>query len=125
MAFGHGIKATLKLNSVDLTGTLESASMDLQRELAELKLLGEDSVLRLAGLRNCTFSCNGAWDTTADAAIHTAWDGDISVACEFSPNGTIKYTVNVFVNSYNVSAGSGDKVTYTLGLSSDGDVARA
>ena len=125
MAFGHGIAATLSVGGTALEGYLENASMDLARELAEIKVFDSDSVARVAGLRNCTFTAGGPYDPTCDAALFAAWDGAAAVAVIFKPQSTVTYTVDCFVASYNVAAGSGDKVTWTVNLSSDGDVARA
>lgn len=126
MAFKHGIEATLSVGGTALAGYAESATMDLQRELSEIRTWGANSVQRVAGLKNITFTHNGAWDATADSALYTAWNGAAAVAVAFSPDaGTTTYTVNCWVASYSVTAGSGDKVTYTVSLSSSGDVSRA
>lgn len=126
MAFVHGVEATLSIGGTAFAGYIESTTMDLQRELAEIRTWGANSVQRIAGLRNITFSSNGAWDATADAALYNAWNGAADVAIIFSPDaGTTTYTVDCWVASYGVTSGSGDKASWTASLSSNGDVVRA
>lgn len=125
MAFNHGIKATLSVAGTALAGTLKSANADFQRDLAELALMGEDSKLRLPGLRDCSFTADGAFDPTIDAALWAAYDGEVAVAVVFSPNGTVTYTANAFISSYKLAASSTSEATYNVALSGDGDVARA
>jgi len=121
----HGLNANLKIGSLQIEGTLDSANMDLQRELAEARHMGDASVIRLPGLRSCTFTGEGDFDSTIDAALYAAWNGNTSVAAIFSPDGTITYTANVCVSSYQISATSNGMVRMTVNLSSDGDVVRS
>ena len=121
----HGINATLSIaGGTAIEGILDNASMDLQREIAEARHMGDDSVRRLAGLRSCQFTAEGDWDDTIDAALYNAWDGAASAAAVFSPDGVVTYTVNVCVASYQVRAASNGLVRITVNLSSDGDVER-
>lgn len=125
MAFSHGVKAKLKVGTLQLEGYAESASMDLRRELAEIRVLDSTAVERVAGLRDVTFTADGPFDPTADAALYAAWNGDTAAAIEFKPDGTVVYTSDAFVESYNISSPSGDKSTYTVNLSGTGGVSRA
>ena len=121
----HGIDATLSIaGGTAIEGTLDNASMDLRREIAEARHMGDDSVRRLAGLRDCQFTAEGEWDDTIDAALYNAWDGAASAAAVFSPDGVVNYTVNVRVANYQVRAASNGLVRITVNLSSDGDVVR-
>ena len=126
MAPVHGLDATLKLGSDQIEGVLDSVNMDLQREIAEARHMGETSVIRLAGLRSCTFSAEGDFDATIDAALYAAWNGDTAVEVIFLPDGTTPptYTVDVFVGSYGLRAASNGMVRLTVNLSSTGDVVR-
>jgi len=124
--FVHGIAARLTVGAGgSLAGVLESADMDLQRELAEIKALGGTNIARVAGLRNTVLSGAGAWDATVDALLWTAYDGAAAVAVEFTPDGTIDYTMNAWISSYKVSAASNGKVSFSISLAADGDVGRA
>lgn len=125
MAFGHGINANLSIGGTAIEGYLESQSMDLRKELAEMRPLGGTAVQRVAGLEDCTFTADGGWDTTLDALLFNAWRAGTAVATVFSPNGVINYTVNSIVESYNVNATSGDKTGFTVNLSGSGVVSRA
>jgi hypothetical protein len=121
----HGINATLSINAgTAIEGILDSASMDLRREIAEARHMGDDSIRRLAGLRDCQFTAEGDFDDTIDAALFTAWDGATSAEAVFSPDGTVTYTVDVWVTSYQIRAASNGLVRVTVNLSSDGDVAQ-
>jgi hypothetical protein len=121
----HGLKATLKLGATQLEGTLDSIGMDLQREVAEARHMGDKAVLRLAGLRSCTFSAEGDYDATIDAALYTAWDGDAAVEAIYSPDGTVTYTIDVVVGGYSHRAASNGMVRITVALSSSGEMVRA
>lgn len=124
MAFSHGVKATLQVEATNLEGYAESTSMDLRRELAEIRVLDSAAVQRLAGLRDVTFTAEGPFDPTADAALFAAWNGDTPVTVTYKPDGAVTYTANCLVESYNISASSGDKCTYSVNLSGTGAVSR-
>jgi hypothetical protein len=99
--------------------------MDLQRELAEVRHFGDPAVLRLPGLRSCTFTAEGDYDATVDAALFAAWNGSTAVSAVFRPDGVVTYTVNVFVASYSLRPASNGMTRVTVNLSSTGNVARA
>ena len=122
----HGINATLSIGGTPIAGTLDSANMDLAREIAEARHMGDDSVIRLPGLRSCTFTAEGDFDATIDAALFAAWDGDAAVEVIYLPDGTTPptYTVDVFVASYGLRAASNGMVRLTVNLSSTGDLVR-
>lgn len=125
MAPTHGLKATLSLGSTPIEGTLDSVSMDLAREMAEARHLGDTSVIRLPGLRSCTFTAEGEFDSVIDAKLWTAYNGDTPVKVQFSPDGVTTYTVDVFVSNYSLRAASNAMSRLTVNLTSTGDVARA
>ncbi len=123
----HGINADVKLGNTQIEGYLETAEMNLQRELAELRHLGATAVARLAGLQNCTFTGEGDYDETSlAAALWSAWDGDTAVSVEFKPTGAAspKYTFSAFIESYTVRAAANAAVRFTINLSSDGAISR-
>lgn len=123
--FVHGVDCNLSVGGTAIEGTLSSASMDLARALAEIKSMGGGNVTRVAGLKDVTFTANGDYDATIDAVLFAAWDGAAAVEIIFEPNGTVTYTVNCWIASYNISGNSDSQVTYTVNLSGSGDVARA
>ncbi len=122
----HGTKATLSVASTALEGYVETTEMNLQRELAELRHLGGTAVGRLAGLRNCTFTAEGDYDSTIDAALYTAWSGAAAVAVAFKPAGTggATYSMNAWIESYTVRAAANAAVRFTINLSSDGTISK-
>jgi hypothetical protein len=87
--------------------------------------MGDSSVLRLPGLRSCTFSAEGDYDATIDAALYAAWNGDVAVEAIYSPDGTVTYTVDVVVGGYSHRAASNGMSRITVAMSSSGDLARA
>lgn len=126
MAFKHGIEATLKIGTTQFEGYIENTGMNLERELAEIRTLSGAAVQRVAGLRNITFTADGAWDATADAALYALWNGSATGSVVFSPDGgTTTYTCNCWLGTYAITAGSGDKVGWSIDLASDGTVTRA
>ena len=126
MAFKHGIDATLSVAGSALTAYIESATMDLKRELAEIRVWGANSVQRVAGLKDAGFSVSGPYEATADLALYNAWTGAASVAIVYSPDGgTTTYTISCWVSQYSPTTGSGDAGRWSATLVSTGDVSRA
>jgi hypothetical protein len=83
-------------------------------------------VIRVEGLRNCTFTASGAWEETIDAALFDAWDADEDpVDVAFQPDGAVTYAFDAFISSYSQSHSSSDKSSFSINLSSSGDVSRA
>ena len=124
--FVHGTSATLSVGGTALAGVLESATMDLAREIAEFRVWGGAFIQRLAGLKDCKFTANGAWDVTIDAAIYAAFIAATPVEMIFLPDGITPatYTVTGWITSYGITAPSADKVSWTLGWSASGAVVR-
>lgn len=122
----HGINAKLKVGTTQIEGTLDSVNMDLAREIAEARHMGDSSVIRLPGLRSATFTAEGDFDATIDTALYNAWNGETASSVTFLPDGTTPptYTVDAFVVSYGLRAASNGMVRLTVNLSSTGDVVR-
>lgn len=126
MAFKHGIQARLSIGGVEFCGYVENTGMSLERELAEIRTLCAEAVQRVAGLRNITFTADGAWDAVADAALFALWDGSATAEIVFSPDeGDTTYTCDCWLGTYAITAGSGDKIGWSVDLASDGVVVRA
>jgi len=121
--FGHGIAATLSIGSA-FGGYIESASMDLSRELAEIKVLTSTAIARVAGLQDCKFTSDGDYDQTADGLLWAALTSSAPTAVIFKPQATTAFTVNCWIESYSIAATSGDKVTFTVALSGAGTLSR-
>jgi len=126
MAFKHGIDATLSIAGAASAAYIESATMDLKRELAEIRVWGANSVARVAGLKDAGFSVSGPYEETIDLALYNAWAGAAAVAIVYSPDGgTTTYTISCWVSQYSPTTGSGDAGRWSATLVSTGDVARA
>ncbi len=126
MAFQHGIKAELALTTpaLTLTGIIEDGSMNITRELAEIKVWGADSVERVPGLYSVDFTINGAWDTVIDAALFSAALSATPLVLQFKPDGVIIYNMSCYISVYNQSHSSTNKSSYSITLQSTGDLTR-
>lgn len=125
MAFKHGIAAKLSIGGVAFEGYLSSAEMTLTRESGDIRVLGETDVVRVLGLRDCTFTANGAFDATADAAIYAGWNGSADVAVVFKPDGVVTYTAQAIIPEYRVTTPSNGAGTWSVNISADGGVVRS
>lgn len=124
MAFSHGIEATLKIGVTQFDGYVEGIDAAFARELAEIRTLGATAVQRVAGLEDFSFTANGPFDATADAALYAAFHGSAPVAVAFKPDGVVTYSVNCWVPEYSVSTGSNAAATWSVRLASSGDMTR-
>lgn len=124
MAFSHGSKAYLELDnasgsSINITPYLNDASMSKELETAEVTTFGKTAKVYIQGLQDATISAEGDWDPALDAII-----GDLAAQATrtfiFGPagntSGFIKYTGECIITSYEVSAGVGDALTFSLEL---------
>lgn len=126
MAFKHGIDATLSIAGSAAAAYIESTTMDLKRELAEIRTWGANSVARVAGLKDAGFSASGPYDAAVDLLLYTAWAAATATAIVYSPDGgTTTYTISCWVSQYSPTTGSGDAGRWSATLVSTGDVARA
>lgn len=129
MAFSHGKDATLSVDGSDISAYTDNVSFSRDLDTAEVTAFGDDDKEFLGGLRGATLTASGSYDNTSstgsDAVLHGAFDG-ATVAWSYSPDGgTVTYSGNAFVTSYQVSAPVSDKVSWSASLTISGSVTRA
>jgi len=113
MAFVHGKAAVFWYD--DSGGTLRNMStyiknvnFSLTADSAETTTLSKNSKTFLAGLKNCTISVDGFFDSTAstgpDAVFWAAFGSSTTKTFEYGPegggSGAIKYSGESFVTSF-------------------------
>lgn len=123
MAFIHGRTAVLSIDGTAITAYTDQATLDKMAELAEVTSFGDDDKAFIGGLKGATISASGSWDAAADAAIVGCFDGAV-VAFSLTV-GAIAYTGNALVTGYTITAGVGDKVSWSCSLTVSGAVGRA
>jgi hypothetical protein len=102
---------------------LENANIDLSRETADIKVIGNSYTDRVVGLRDVSVSLGGVFDSTHDANV---WDavgdgstgGDEAVWALCPQGDTLGYYCycgKALANSFSVNAGATDAVKYPVG----------
>lgn len=125
MAFQHGSNATISLDGQALTNYVDNVGFNSDVDLAETTTFGDDDKEFIAGLREHGLNVSGHYDATADALLWAMFDG-ATIAFSFSPDaGTTSYTGNGFLQSYQIQAPVGDKVSWTGNVQISGSVSRA
>jgi len=128
MAFVHGMAAVFSIDvsgtPVDMSDYVESFNIDFTREIADIKAMGETWVQRLAGMRICDCSGEAAFDTTIDAALWAAWNGDAALTWSLVVGG-ITYSGECRCPNYSVNSSSTDAVRESFSLVNDGAITRA
>lgn len=121
MAFVHGKDVTIQVGATALTGQVVDASLDLRTALAELSLIGESAVKRVAGLEDATITINGPADsTTLEALIgYQKAQSPVTVQITFD---TTTFSLSALIESISVNLSSTDAVRFTANLSATGEV---
>lgn len=124
MAFVHGKGQTLSVDGSAVTDYTDNVTLNNGVELADVSAFGDSDREFIAGLKTHGFTASGHFDATADAIFDGLFDGAL-VAFSYSPDaGTTTYAGSAFVTDYQVSAGVGDKVSWSLSLQPSGAVSR-
>jgi len=119
MAFSHGVKASMVVNSVDLSGYLKSTGLDGTIDTEDTTVLqpgvSAPSKSYIPGLKDGSFSCEGPFDPTMDSSINSMLY--TTVAFTYGPAGTTtglpKYTGNVILNKYSIKTDSGSAASWS------------
>jgi hypothetical protein len=124
--FQHGIVAELDLSPGGiLTGFVEGATLDIQRESGEVRPWGGPVVRRVYGLGDFTFTANGGWTPAVDAILWEASrPGADPVEITFRPDGVIEYVGDVVVGSYQQNHPSNGPSTWTINVSGADELQR-
>lgn len=133
MAFRHGSKASITINSVDLSAYSDNLSLDITPETADTTGFGSTWRTHLPGLIGATLSVSGSYDPTAStgpaAAINDAITAQNSagyVAVVDKPGGTATgqrtNSFNAIISGYNETSAVDEKVTWSAELTVTGAV---
>src|SRR5688572_2480242 len=98
MAFAHGNKAKMTINSVDYSCYLKETGLDMSIDKPETTVLCNTAKTYIPGNTDATAPLEGLFDPTVDAAINTAIATGTTVALLYQPQGTTaglpRYTAN-------------------------------
>lgn len=133
MAFRHGSKASITINSVDLSAYSDNLSLDITPETADTTGFGSTWRTHLPGLIGATLSVSGSYDPTAtsgpaaainDAITAQASAGYVAVVDKPGGSGTGQRNnaFNAIVSGYNETSTVDDKVTWSAELTVTGAV---
>jgi hypothetical protein len=127
VAFVHGSNSHITVDAVDISTYTDGVTHDRSVDTAETSAFGDDDKTFIAGLEDGSFSINGHWDATADAALDALFDGAV-VAVIYGPAGTtstfVRYTCNALVTNYSITSGVGDRVNWSVSLQRTGALTR-
>jgi len=133
MAFRHGSKAQITINSVDLSAFSDNLSLDLTPETADVTGFGATWRSHIPGLIGGTLSVSGSYDPAdstgpADAIFDaiTAQNSAGYIAVVDKPGGTASgqrtNSFNAIISGYNETSVVDDKVTWSAELTVTGAV---
>lgn len=124
MAFRHGSKAEVVINSVDLSAYCDSLSLDVSVDTSDVTAFGSTWRSHIAGLAGATMSLSGSYDPTATtgpaAALFACISGGVPVTVVDKPGGTLTgqrtNTFSAIVTSYGEASSMDDKITFSAEL---------
>ena len=130
MAFRHGSKAEITINSVDLSAFSDNLELSVSPETADVSAFGATWRSHIAGLIGATLSLSGSWDPTATtgpaSAIFACITGQAPVAVVAKPGGTASgqrtNSFNALVSGYTENSSVDDKTTWSCELTVTGAV---
>ena len=117
MAFAHGNKAKMTINSVDYSCYLKETGLDMSIDKPETTVLCNTAKTYIPGNTDATAPLEGLFDPTVDAAINTAIATGTTVALLYQPQGTTaglpRYTANGFFTKYSIKTNTTDAGTWS------------
>jgi len=115
MAFSHGSKAVLTVNSVPITAYTESAELNFDVDTDDIRVMGERVAEYVAGLVAGALNSGAVYDHAVAAAIYPAALAGEPVAFEFGPQGSDagkdKWTGNLIISGFRISTSTRAKAT--------------
>lgn len=124
----HGTKGSLTINSVDISGYLESTQLALARDIAKVKVFGAGWEMAVLGIISSTIKAACAADTTLANAMWTAFSGTAPVAFVFGPFGTatpnIKFSGSIALSSLTFDNDTSSHAKLSLDGSTSGTVTK-
>jgi hypothetical protein len=134
MAFVHGKDSVFKLDNTsgaltDISQYLSENELGQEIELADVSAYGDEGHKNIPGLENSTASFSGHWDSAEDDIVGSTTQRKAATrSFEYGPSGStagmVKYSGEVWINSYSVSSSVSDKVSFSGSLQVDGVVTR-
>lgn len=123
MAFVHGSKAVITVNSVSLTPYVDDITFSGNVGTAEVTVLGNTGKAYIPGLQDGSFALAGKFDPAADAAL-VAMNQVASLPVIYGPQGTTtglpKYTCNAILSKYNLKTGVAAAGTFDVDFTISG-----
>ena len=108
MAFAHGSKAGITINSVSYTQYLKDTGADMKVEAAETTALQNTAKNFIPGLKDGVIPLDGMLDNAVDVAIQACMTAGI-VTFQYDPQGTAvglpRYSGNCFFTKYTIKTG--------------------
>lgn len=128
MAFVHGSKAVITVNSVALTAYVDDVSFDGNVETAEVTVLANTGKAFIPGLQDGSFKLAGKFDPAADAAF-VAMNQVASLPVIYGPQGSTtglpKYTCNAILAKYAIKTGVSAAGTFDVDFTISGGWTRS
>lgn len=129
MPFIAGKTSTFSLDNAGgtltaITSYVDSVDFPRAIDTYETTTLGANDKTYIVGLRGATFSISGPWDATIDAHMAGVLGQSATLSFSYSPNGSLTYTGECIVTSYDISSPVGDKLTWSANLQVTGAVTR-
>jgi hypothetical protein len=131
--FRHGKSTVFKVDSsagtlTDISNTLTDVSFPQTVETAETTSFGSSAKTYVVGLSDSTVSVSGNFDATVDALLGGVLGQAATLSFEYGPegsaNGSVKYTGEAILTSYEKSGAVGDVVTFSAEFQVTGAVTR-
>jgi hypothetical protein len=129
MAFVHGKNSKFLLDTsagdlTDLTSYVTNVNFPPTADTAEVTTFGSNSKKYIPGLKDCQITIEFGWDATLDGYLF-ALLGAAAGTFNYKPDGTIIYSGEAILTSYNPASSSNDAVKGSATFQVTGDVARA
>jgi hypothetical protein len=130
MAFGHGKTGYLEVEDAGGTSRnwstyLDNIQSNLGLDLADSTTFGRNHKGKTPGLRDSKISFSGKFDATVDGYIEGIMQKATTSTAIYGPIGNtagmIKYTLEVFLGSYDVTTPVADMTTISGTLEHDGN----
>jgi hypothetical protein len=131
--FRHGKSTVFKVDNAagtltNISDTLTDVSFPQTIETAETTSFGSNAKTYIVGLSDSSLSVSGNFDATVDAHLAAVVGQAATLSFEYGPegsaNGSVKYTGECIMTSYEKSGAVGDVVTYSAEFQVTGAVTR-
>lgn len=131
--FTHGLNAAFYLSDGSTERNLSSAgtqcSLDLSKDTVETTAFGSTSKTYIGGLRDATFSIEGARDATIEGYVYSAYTNSSGVFFRYFPEGSASGKVGyegtaILTKGPGPSASTDDSVKWSAEAQVTGPVTR-